>query len=113
MNEFTINCTTEQTKRALALGAPISIKTEKVGLPNTSFGYNRNTFIIPTAEQMFGWLRGQGFRFDVEESSMCCITPHINHENHEFIFSPISGKNTAEAYLATIDVALEYLENKK
>ena len=46
MNKYTIYCTSEQTKRAYELGAPIE---------KTSLEYWKNK--IPTIEQMCGWLR--------------------------------------------------------
>ena len=64
MDRYTINCTSEQTKKALALGAPI----DHSGVPFEdleSLGYSEyyKTIIygiIPTAEQMIGWLEEQG-----------------------------------------------------
>lgn len=55
MEEYTIYCTEEQTKRALELGAPIKMFLD--GMDN------------PTAEQMIGFIleSGRGYSTDLSE----------------------------------------------
>jgi len=59
MNWFTIYCTEEQTRKALALGAPIEqypyYDVVKYEVRNF-FHDNKTRFMFPTAEQMIGWL---------------------------------------------------------
>lgn len=81
MEEFTILCTKEQTKKALALGAKIKTamskynatianknceqgkesfdEYQKKGIIFLSNGFSAMAYITPTAEQMRGWLEEQ------------------------------------------------------
>lgn len=102
MNKYTIYCTESQTRKALELGAPI----KNVHYNNDGgYEYADN----PTAEQMRGWLRSQGFKFKMVEWKevhwQCSIPPKFYQ----------SGNNPSleEAAHAAIDTALEYLENLK
>lgn len=58
MEQYTIYCTEEQTKRAFELGATI----QQIALGACDY-YNHHTkindyyYVIPRAEQMLGWLR--------------------------------------------------------
>lgn len=54
MNRYSILCTEEQTKKALELGAPIEECSYSIN-PHVTLGGCR-CLIIPTAEQMIGWL---------------------------------------------------------
>lgn len=133
MNEYTIHCTKEQTEKALELGAPVVLSEKrdvyndypqeipgKIGKYFTfeesyscCFCNNYGAYIIPTAEQMLGWLEenfvseidiykeGTSFRFDIFSFNMKYIKGH-------------SGYNTRkEATLAAINAALDYLIDKK
>lgn len=71
MNEFTIYCTQEQTRKALELGAPIELESEYYNptendfkLENpiacSSFTNGYHYAKCPTAEQMIGWLATKG-----------------------------------------------------
>lgn len=61
MNKYTIYCTPEQTKKALELGAPIKecgyYFKKQIGCNTIS---DTDLHIIPTAEQMIGWLEENG-----------------------------------------------------
>lgn len=127
MEEFTILCTKEQTLKALKLGAKIKTamskynatianknceqgkesfdEYQKKGIIFLSNGFSAMAYIIPTVEQMIGWLRSKGFRFKITEYKTETFWK-IVCENW---FT--CGKNTypKEATLAAIDAALDYL----
>lgn len=119
MDEYTIYCTEEQTKKAFELGAPINtIGCTRGEIPLLD-GYvelvvmDDNTSIIgeiPTAEQMLGWLRlEKGFMFrimDFTHRTDWSVTKDLFFRNGYSTISP------TEATLKAIDVALEYLTNK-
>lgn len=75
MNKYTIFCTEEQTRKALELGAPIEFEVEcpvnletleRSPYPDIKMGKDGEPIlIIPTAEQMLGWLDKQGVTFEV------------------------------------------------
>lgn len=132
MNQYTIYCTSEQTKLALALGA--SIKTTNVHWYNHPFDYkywakvdiqgNFYSAKIPTAEQMLGWLR-QEHNIHVEincEGSEnyvvqlqfinSCKDINIENPNYKGIIGYKGYPSVPEALLAAIDAALEYLTTK-
>lgn len=108
MNRYTIYCTPEQTRKALELGAPI----ERDGFEDRPYVYIDGAYLIPTAEQMIGWLEEQ------ESFSNICIRKTMggNHSsacycNGETLLSKVFSSRK-EATLAAIDAALEYLSNK-
>ena len=117
MDEFTIWCTEEQTKLALELGA--SINTTSVPWYNHPFDYkywakvniqgNFYSAKIPTAEQMIGWLEGQG---GIEEITVCKTGMWIWGKNHTLIDGGLNYSSRQESSLAAIDAALEYLKTK-
>lgn len=135
MDRYTIYCTPEQTKKALELGAPIEELDNEVAIENRShigFGLPaygsfddylnkeeypdvtiievddvRYAYMIPTAEQMIGWLEEQGF--DINTSSFCAVVDY-EHVGTLGIYSGSRKESTNTA----IDAALEYLiRNKK
>lgn len=116
MNNYTIYCTPEQTKKALELGASI----------RTCGYYYKQQFecntvsetdlhILPTSEQMIGWLEDQ--------DNIDYIYVYKNYSIWLFKIILVSGmevwcesryNSRPEATLAAIDAALEYLtKNKK
>lgn len=103
MNSYTICCTSEQAKKALELGAPIITCENK----------RKNTLdiVIPTAEQMIGWLEEQDGIISVEirKYSKWCYQIAIYDASYDI---SRMFKTRKEATLAAIDVALEYLNNK-
>lgn len=116
MKEFTIYCTEEQTKKAFELGAPI------ITLPNyeeyKDFPFvrcgNGNEYpcIIPTAEQMLGWLESQkeildinislyeddgyprmcGYSFDIYDRDKNIIVGTFTEKGNLVYMDPISRK---------------------
>lgn len=103
MNKYTIYCTEEQTKKALELGAPI----ETCGYYyKQQFGCNTisdtDLHIVPTAQQMIGWLEEQGFYFRLDTSG-CSVEIDFN-----CIIEKINIPRK-EATLAAINAALSYL----
>ena len=107
MDKFAIHCTEEQTKKALELGAPITTSNDRFDehvSPICKEGEQWLYAIIPTAEEMIGWLEEQG------------ILVGINHCDYEIevgtFFIHCRKKGRVEATLAAIDAALEYLSKK-
>lgn len=119
MNRYTIHCTPEQTKKAIELGAQIVI------LPNyTEYRVfplvkckdgNERPCVIPTAEQMIGWLEGQEdiWKINIDRSPVLQWYYAINSESSMSIRSNNLYPSRPEATLAAIDAALEYLEGQK
>ena len=128
MEEFTIYCTEEQTKKALKLGAPIgkkiiaySICTQPSSGYEEDFSEETDELIIPTAEQMIQWLEEQGiyawvcpnfYEYDkvYNVSFVHNISklrkPYISTgEKYDQSFHP----SHKEAVLSAIDEALDYL----
>lgn len=114
MKEFTIYCTTEQTKRALELGALIDIKYGSIRhRPSIEelkylFACNDYWHVIPTAEQMIGWLRTKGFKFILSDA--------IDSDEGNNWWVAINDELIAQGFsenkeLAAIDAALEYLSD--
>lgn len=136
MKKYAIYCTPEQTKRALELGAPIKIEDTRdrysfVPQYSDSMGCRIKKFedaykncycdetaayLIPTAEEMIGWLEKQG---DID----CIEVNHAYKWSYDIFnkeYWKIMKHNTIyqsrkEATLAAIDAALEFLDkrNKK
>lgn len=112
MDRYTIFCTEEQTKKAFELGAPMVKVQGFVDKYPQVMWISKVGYIvaIPTAEQMLGWLRSQGYRFcinDLEE-------PTHWESTIDGLFAVGELSAPKEATLAAIDVALDYLiKNKK
>lgn len=102
MDNYTILCTKEQTRKALDLGAPI--KYVLIG----PIGKDIKKYLEPTAEEMIGWFR--------EEKNIFFVPKKVGDCNYVIIGDLKCYKSYdsyKEATLAAIDAALEYLENKK
>lgn len=121
MNRYIIPCTEEQTKKALELGAPITILPNYIEyrifpLVECEDG-NERPYIFPTAEQMLGWLEEQGIL--IEFSRLFGLYAYRLMEIHGSGEKNLHLQNQnyqsyKEAILAAIDVALDYLiKNKK
>ena len=118
MNRYTIYCTPEQTKKALELGAPIinyPLISSPYGIPK--FEEKGIAYIIPTAEQMIGWIEEQGFQFNIHTNMFNEWEVLAFTENTDNTISEVADSDwketKIEAILAAIDAALEYLTNKK
>lgn len=112
MERYTIYCTAEQIRKALELGAPIIIETEKIGLPNISFGYHRNTFITPTAEQMISFIESiSEIQITIEKQAADRFRVWVKERCTPLsdIILICSYKSRKEATLAAIDATLDYL----
>lgn len=119
MPDYTIYCTPEQTKKALELGAPLAIygngeMTAEIAKKYNLTPINGVTYIIPTAEQMLGWLEEQGIIVDTiseeeNENEILYLASLYKKGyqslNKELILYP----SRKEATIAAIDAALEYL----
>ena len=118
MNEYTIYCTKEQTKKALELGAPIIKATYQNKEPHVGVLVkliNKETiydYICPTAEQMIGWLEEHGILISITAlNTLDNPIYNYNINRGEESWSTFSSRK--EATLAAIDAALEYLDKNK
>lgn len=117
MSDYTMFCTSEQTKKALALGAPIETRWDyDEHAPTIPFEKEvsiefRHYAKIPTTEEMIGWLEEQGLQFltGVDDEDKLFFNVYHNEGYIE-----VRGCDSRqEATIAAIDAALEYLvENK-
>lgn len=129
MDEYTIYCTPEQTKRARELGASIEIKSIEEA-PRDWQGKAYFTGMatcakFPTAEQMIGWLRKKHYihiRIDCEGSeNYVAQLQFINsskdldvvNKSYKGIIGHPGFPSPEEATLAAIDAALDHLKNLK
>ena len=106
MNKYTIYCTSEQTKRAYELGAP---------LEKTCLEVWKNK--IPTIEQMCGWLRE---KHNIHIYALQCrnstYIPQGNIYNNGVIIQLFDWDyeeyfdSYQQAMRSAIDTALKYLE---
>lgn len=124
MNEYTIYCTEEQTRKALALGAPI----EYAGIPNLHSPHKEIEFVgesgkmecakfaLPTAEQMISWLEEQKVFVHIEPCVDISCSWRIaskGYNKYGYTSDINVCKSRREATLASIDKALEYLTKRK
>lgn len=92
ISDYTIRCTEEQTNKALELGAPIE---------------------LPTAEQMIGWMEGQGILFDIDTEWNKSVLVYVWDCENKSLINHVFHGSRKETILAAIDAALGYLSNKK
>lgn len=108
MERYTCYCTEAQTKKALELGAPI--EKHYKGTDGLTRYYKD---VIPTAEQMIGWLLERIDDINIikaESGTWLFILYPENTHIHQLKY----GFSTRqEATLAAIDAALEYLSRNK
>lgn len=122
MKDYTIYCTEGQTKKAIELGAPItygnyildSDELSPIGDIDGVWMYA----IIPTVEQMRGWLEEQGIVIIFmptmkEDLSGYTWIAHICHFEDKSEWVDTKNLSYQEATLAAIDAALEYLLTTK
>lgn len=124
MNEYTIYCTEEQTKKALELGAPIQFASiNDIRLRRyIEVESNNKVYVIPTSEQMIGWLEDNKLIIQIECSEYCDYFYRIKRityyqesgdyelNNVDYVYDFSSRK---EATLAAIDAGLDYLSNNE
>jgi len=102
MEDYTCYCTEEQTKRAIKLDAKLNTMGRCFYAQHGGnvFDDGETLYIIPTTQQMIGWLR---------ELNMHIFNPTIQ------VFNVcVTNKGcikTMNNELAAIDAALDYLEN--
>lgn len=110
MNSYTIYCTSEQTKKALELDAPLyrlSMSVDDSHLRDKSIRVEEQDelvdYAIPTAEQMIGYLRTRGFKFSFDDI--------YNYWAVSYDLKIINKGNSNNKELDAINTALEYLSN--
>lgn len=115
ISDYTIHCTVSQTRKALELGAPIEPQTPSTLIDTLCAFCGDGMYIIPTAEQLIGWLEEQEdiseFDIAIWEKPMWAFRVHLIDKpsiNGMHLFT-----SRKEATLAAIDAALEYLTNNK
>lgn len=126
MNRYTIYCTEEQTKKALELGAPIKINYHPpfngenfmwLSPPADAIAWNNSTnCLIPTAEEMIGWLEEQKIFVDIAPCFDISCSWRIeskSYNKYEYTSDIKVCKTRKEATLAAIDAALDYLIYKQ
>lgn len=117
MERYKISCTPEQTRKAIELGAPLTLYPIKAHLSDEGCekmhviravkdGYEKY-YLCPTAEQMIGFLRSKGIKFHFDDET--------NYWRVDTSIEPISISCgvSEQRELAAIDAALEYLKNNK
>ena len=119
MDEYTIYCTEEQTRKALELGAPIehakvvdTINGNSTRIPEE----NGEFYLIPTAEQMIGWLESNPQIHHITVWKECVRWDYTFCYKQDGIvkrFDIGSSGNRLEATIAAIDAALEFIQNLK
>lgn len=121
MKRYEILCTPEQTKKALELGAPIMVipegyKEDAIHFKMYLDGENAS-IVLPTAEQMQGWLIEKGILIIIEPSAKEFYSSYSVRRNDGMwrnrVFNDGYFSTRKEATLAAIDAALEYLSNNK
>lgn len=117
MSDYNVFCTPEQTKKALELGAPIETYS---GGDVEYVGINDCKRIIPTTEQMIGWLEEQRCIIEISiwngyHNGTLYWHYDLCGYNHTFIFNDDINEfeSRKEATLAAIDAALDYLISRK
>lgn len=106
MNQYTIYCTEEQTKKALKLGAPIiTFEVEREALEGT-YKHEGVMYFQPSAEQLLNWLDFKGVICEIYYRGKW-------YYDVQGLGNNVSFSSRREATLAAIDTALEYLINNK
>lgn len=112
IDEYTILCTPKQTERAMKLGADITkarvidtVEGRSIRIPQE----NGDFYLLPTAEQMIGWMEDKGLSFKIYQPNTWSYVIHeLPTKPVDFCHDYSSRK---EATLAAIDAALDYVEN--
>lgn len=116
MLDYTIYCTSEQTKKALELGAPIV----KVDSRDKHMIYCRNMcypriadypYAMPTTEQILNWFEDKSLQVTIRFRGNSWYYDIMSGYNVLSIGKDVSTRK--EATLNAIDTALEYLINNQ
>lgn len=115
MNEYTLFCTMEQTRKVLELGATLTEdRSEWVNTAN-HICVGDIWYHCPTVEQMFGFFRSKNIHIVIHKDAVdkwSVYCHEIMPMPFEFtIFDRLTEFDSYEdAALAAIDATLEYLE---
>jgi len=121
MKKYGNYCTEEQTELAHKLGAPIA-KSRYSGSYPCFWTFEKEHFIIPTTQEMFGWLREQNIFVKLRHQKYIsdAFIQYFNEDalNYEdidivHITEEFSGDMYKECEISAIDIALDYLEKRK
>lgn len=112
MNDYSIYCTPEQTQKAFELGAPLyklygSSLSDYVNMLKIS---DSESYIIPTAEEMIGWLDTKEVLIDIGYSDGFGWSYYLEKTSCDEVGGFDSRK---EVTLAAIDTALKYLQQRR
>ena len=125
MEQYTIYCSDEQTKKAYELGAPIYVfdKWNSKAIEETKFKIEHRAKLDsglraenPTTEQMIGFFRSKNIHIVIHKDVVDKWSAYGHEiEPIEFtVFDRLNGYDSfEEAILAAIDAALDYLSKKK
>lgn len=112
MDEFTIYCTAEQTRKGLELGAPICKCAKDNNDPDLTVdgwgSFDGYWLLIPTAEQMIGFIATKGVFVGVAWDYINKKWESYTHVKNKMIGCD-NYNSREEATLAAIDEALDYL----
>lgn len=117
MQRYEIRCTTEQTRKALELGATIDFSSNYYdGFDTIGYSEKYKDKIyaeIPTAEQMIGWLEEQGLSIEIfmskrefSDGFIWCVRVSDENKNATILLNH-NDNSRKEATLAAIDAALD------
>lgn len=118
MNEYTLYCTKDQTKKVLELGATLTEDrsdwfntANHICVGDTIFG--DIWYHCPTVEQMFGFFRSKNIHIVIHKDAVdkWSVYGHEIMPIEFTVFDRLTGFDSyEEATLAAIDAILEYLE---
>lgn len=122
MNQYSIYCSAEQTRKAFELGAPCITNDVALGchIANPEKFVVRNempcVIVIPTAEEMIGWLEKQGIFINIDltcDFKYQSYLKTLKNADHNIISEVLHHSSRQEATLAAIDEALDCLLKAK
>lgn len=115
MERYKIFCTEEQTRKAIELGAPIKTSRNRFDedvSPICQEGEGWLYAVIPTAEQMLGWLEEHEGISEVDIFKDFTWTFSIYNDELLIMDNYYAYNSRKEATLAAIDAALKHLKSK-
>lgn len=110
LSDYSIYCTESQTRKAMELGAPIEPQTPSTLIDTLCAFCGDGMYIIPTAEQLIGWLEEQGIL--IETAAGMTKWYGYAHNGKQYI-NREGYSSRKEATLAAIDAALNYLNKNE